>query len=57
MYFLGECSELISFWATLAQFWPCSDKKWLKISVKMLVPTIISKNIYTIQLKHVVYTC
>ena len=27
MYFLGEYSELIRFWATLVQFWPSSGKK------------------------------
>ena len=29
IHLLGECSEMIRFWATLAQFWPSSgQKKW-----------------------------
>ena len=28
---LGECSEIVRFWAILAQFGPSSDKKWLKV--------------------------
>ena len=35
-HLLGECSELIRVWATLAQFWPsCGQKDWK--CVKMLV--------------------
>ena len=31
MHLLGQCSELINFWVTLAQFWPSSGQKWLRI--------------------------
>ena len=31
MHLLGECSELIRFWVTMAQFWPSSSKKWRKM--------------------------
>ena len=33
VHLLGECSELIRFWATLATFWPSSGQKWLKMVV------------------------
>ena len=31
MHLLGECLELIRFGATLTQFWPSSDQKWLEM--------------------------
>ena len=42
VHLLGECSELIRFWATLAKFWPLND--W-----KCSFPTIIWKSIHAIQ--------
>ena len=58
MHFLGECSELIRFWPTLAKFWHSNDQKnWPKMGQNGWFPTIISKSIHTIQFKLVLYTC
>ena len=56
MNLLGECSELISFWATLAQLWPSSGKRICRKCAKMVVSDHYLKTCYTIQFKLVVYT-
>ena len=33
VHLLGECSELIRFWATLAKFWPSSGHKMTEMVV------------------------
>ena len=53
---LGECSELIRFWATLVQFWPSSGQKITDNGPKWWFPTIIWKSIHTIQFKLDGYT-
>ena len=59
IHLLGECSEFISFWSMLAQFWNLSGQKMTENGAKWWFPSIIWKCILTIrfQFKLVVYTC
>ena len=56
VHLLGECSELISFWVMLAQFWPFRGQKTLTSGSKWWFPTIIWTSIHTVQFKLGVYT-
>ena len=43
VHLLGDCSDLISFWDTLAKFWPSIGQKIIQIWSKWWFPTIIWK--------------